>query len=468
MDLRVLVIEDDPDFSRLLAAHVHARWPAAKVLARDPSRQPLLKDEFDGARYDVVLLDYQLGPLNGLDILKRFRQQPRCPPIIMITGTGHERLVVQVVKAGAADYIPKPEMTYDVLVQAMEQALAASSPPTLSSTAEYTAPVDWGTGVHPAAAGDAAPADVPVINFDDFMASTMRAPSPEATQDVPVIELPDIAVEAAASATGSLPELAGYRPVRSLGAGSAGVAQLAVRLSDKAPVVIKLLELAPAEASDPAFVERSRTALRALKGIQSPHVARIFDAGLAGNFLFIVTEFLAKGGLQRRLGAPVPPAVALGGLRDILLGLQALHGAGLVHRNLKPSNVLVRADGRLALADLRIARAPERQGLPGGAPPNAGDHYMSPEQAQGQRMDARSDLYAAGVMLFQMLTGAPPYRARTPEAVLHKHVSAPLPELPPALARFQLLVQGLMAKAPGERFADAAAVLATLEPLAEE
>lgn len=464
MDPRILVIEDDPDFSRLLAAHVHARWPGARVLVRDPSRQPLLKDDFDGTRYDLILLDYQLGPLNGLDLLKKFRENPRCPPIIMVTGTGHERLVVQVVKAGAADYIPKPEMTYDVLVAAMEQALVTS--PAVAATSPQPAATGsgdgWGTGTMPAAIGNAPAPEVPVINYDEFMAATISRPKEEGP--MPVVELPDV-IDLGAPGAPTLPELAGYRVVRPLGGSGATVTQLAVRLADKAPVAIKLIELAPAEAQEPAFAERTRAELRALTRIRSARVARVVDAGLAGHHLYVVTEYLIKGSLQRRLATPVAAPAALHALREILEGLQALHAEGIVHRNLKPSNVLVRPDDTLALADLRIVRAPERQGLTTGAA-GADHHYASPEQAQGKRLVPASDLYSAGVILFHMLTGAPPYRARTPEAVLHKHASAPLPDLPPELSAYQGLVNRLMAKTPEERLRDAASAIQAVEALA--
>lgn len=464
MDPRVLVIEDDPDFARLLAAHIRARWPAAKVLSRDPSRRPLLKDEFDGTRYDLILLDYQLGPLNGLDLLRKFREQPRCPPIIMVTGTGHERLVVQVVKAGAADYIPKPEMTYDVLVGAMEQALATPATPASPPPAATGSDDAWRTGAMPAAAGEAPPPDVPLISFDEFMASAPRRPKEELPSAMPVVELPDV-IELGAPAAPPLPELAGYRVVRPLGISGASVAHLAVRLADKAPVAIKLIELAPAEVQEPAFVERTRGEVRALTRLQSPRIARVIDAGLGGHFLYVVTEYLLKGSLERRLATALTPAAASHALRQIVEGLRVLHAAGIVHRNLKPSNVLVRPDASLALADLRFVRAPERQGLAGTGTAGTDAQYASPEHAQGRRLEPASDFYSAGVMLFQMLTGAPPYRARTPEAILHKHVSAPLPELPAGMAAYQPLVHRLMAKTPEERFADAASILAAIPPI---
>jgi serine/threonine protein kinase len=140
-----------------------------------------------------------------------------------------------------------------------------------------------------------------------------------------------------------------------------------------------------------------------------------------------------------------------------------VHEAGIVHRDLKPSNVMLRDAARVALIDFGLARevsdyvnltvAGEIRGTP---------YYMSPEQAEGEPADERSDLYSAGIILYELLTGEKPYRGRTALAILDQHVSAPLPELPPALARYQPVLGRLLAKAPAARYQRVAELRAAL------
>jgi serine/threonine protein kinase len=154
--------------------------------------------------------------------------------------------------------------------------------------------------------------------------------------------------------------------------------------------------------------------------------------------------------------AGISPSEALEVASQIARALTALHSAGILHRDLKPGNVMLRTDGQIALIDFGLAKHEALDyditdtGMIFGTP-----HYMSPEQGHGQDLDARSDLYSLGIMLFEMLTARKPYMAENPMAVIYMHRNAPTPPLPEPLADLQPLLDLMLAKHPNERFSSA-------------
>ncbi len=146
--------------------------------------------------------------------------------------------------------------------------------------------------------------------------------------------------------------------------------------------------------------------------------------------------------------------------RQLIEALKAVHDAGIVHRDLKPHNIMFRADGSIAQLDFGVARDTEiehnitHQGFVIGTP-----NYMSPEQAEGRRVDHRSDLYSAGAILFEMLTGKPPYKSDSMPGLMYAHINSPVPQLPRSLAEYQILIDRLMAKKPEQRYQSALELL---------
>jgi serine/threonine protein kinase len=179
-------------------------------------------------------------------------------------------------------------------------------------------------------------------------------------------------------------------------------------------------------------------------------------------------EYFPLGHLGTQLDTRLSPDEALHFAREIAHGLSIIHTAGVVHRDLKPGNIMLRDDDSVALIDFgishsaHVARA-ETDGAPreiAGTP-----YYISPEQASGAPTDERTDLYALGVILFQMLTGEKPYVGATTEEILEQHRNAALPKLEPELAAYQPLLNKLLAKDPAQRFGSAREVLEALEQL---
>src|SRR5207237_501243 len=178
--------------------------------------------------------------------------------------------------------------------------------------------------------------------------------------------------------------------------------------------------------------------------LESRHVARIYDHGNSGENAYLVMEFFEGGDLNRRLGGKaIDPGEALRIFRELMFALGDIHEKGILHRDLKPQNLMFRQDGTLAILDFGIAKdiaAVDRthQGEVLGTP-----RYMSPEQVQGRALDLRTDIYSAGVLLYQMLTGQHLFDADTAMEVAMQHLNTSPPALPEHLERYQRLLDKL-------------------------
>lgn len=255
----------------------------------------------------------------------------------------------------------------------------------------------------------------------------------------------------------------GYRILRTLGQGGMASVFLAVQESLDREVALKVM--APALAANPEFAERFLKEGKLTAKLQHPNVVTIHDIGVYNGIYYLSAEFIPRGTLKERItDEGLSVGEALNVLSDIAHGLDYAHEKGVVHRDVKPGNVLFRKDGRAVLADFGIAKAMDggtsstMAGMSVGTP-----DYMSPEQARGEPVDGRSDLYSLGVMLYEMLTGKPPYEAPDAFSVALSHITEPLPTLPPQHAWLQPLLNGLMSKMASERYNTGAAVVAAVQ-----
>lgn len=262
-------------------------------------------------------------------------------------------------------------------------------------------------------------------------------------------------------------EIPGYRLLRQLGRGGTATVYLALQESVAREVALKVM--APALLADVEFGERFLREARIAAQLHHRHVVGIHDVARAGDHHYIAMEYLPGGPVVTRDAEPRPLAFALRVVREIAGALHYAHLKGFVHRDVKPDNILLRADGSAALTDFGIARVlgiatrVTRTGAVIGTP-----HYMSPEQARGREVDGRSDLYALGVVLHEMLLGRVPYHAGDPLAIGIMHLTDPLPSLPERLACVQPLLDGLLAKQPEERFQTGEEVVAAIARLERE
>src|SRR5215218_5851118 len=222
-------------------------------------------------------------------------------------------------------------------------------------------------------------------------------------------------------------------------------------------------------AHDPDFAQRFRREAQAAASLSHPGVVAVYDTGSENGTHFIVMEYVDGRTLKDviRAEAPLYPDRAAEICADVCAALGAAHARGLVHRDVKPANIMLMPDGRVKLMDLGIARAAAGETVTQTAAMLGTAQYLSPEQAQGQEVDYRSDLYSLGCCLYEMLTGTVPFRGATPVAIAYRHVRedpAPPrllnPDVPPPLEAVCLKA---MAKRPEDRYQTAAEFRADLE-----
>ena len=256
-----------------------------------------------------------------------------------------------------------------------------------------------------------------------------------------------------------------YRIEREIGQGGMAVVFLAHDLRHDRPVAIKVLR---PELSAYLGAERFLREIHIEAQLNHPHILALHDSGEAGGLLYFVMPYVEGPSLRQRLARdgtlPIDEAVAIAG--EVADGLAYAHALGVVHRDIKPENILL-AHGHAAIADFGIARAIAGAGAAAGTSITTTGIspgtplYMSPEQAAGdQALDHRADIYSLGCVLFEMLTGRPPYAGTTPQALFAQHATDPVPsprkvrtDVPETL---DATVRRALAKAPSDRFQSAA------------
>ncbi|MEW9585371.1 serine/threonine-protein kinase [Paraburkholderia sp. DGU8] len=261
-----------------------------------------------------------------------------------------------------------------------------------------------------------------------------------------------------------------YRIDRVLGTGAMGVVYLAFDPHLERAVALKTVrrELLASEDRSGDLLQRFRNEARAAGRLAHPNIVTVHDFGADGGTAYIVMEYVAGHGLDTLLlrGHALPLSDALHWLTQLLAALAYAHEVGVVHRDIKPANLLVTAAGLLKVADFGVARIGSSATSVGwmiGTP-----SYMSPEQFEGKAVDARSDLFSAGVVLYRMLTGRQPF-AGSPDTIRQRVMkdtprppSEIVPALPPAI---DAMLARALARRPEERFASAAQWLASLRSL---
>jgi serine/threonine-protein kinase len=255
---------------------------------------------------------------------------------------------------------------------------------------------------------------------------------------------------------------------RQIGKGGMGAVYLA--RDEQLGEVVALKVIAGAALLDPGAADRFRREASAARRISHPNVVRIHDIGDEHGVLFLSMEYIAGISMSQLLArhGTIPLAQLRPMVVQVCAGLGAAHGAGVVHRDLKPGNILIDENQQVKIIDFGLARMPHAEGMTATGLILGTPEYMAPEQIRGRAVDARTDIYALGAVIYHALVGKPPFGGDTPIAIGFKHCTEEL--VSPRQARAEVpeawsqLVARAMAKDPAQRFDSAADVAAQLPP----
>ena len=248
----------------------------------------------------------------------------------------------------------------------------------------------------------------------------------------------------------------GHRLLRTISSGGASSVYLTENDSAAERIVLKVLKQVPDEIDGEHVFDRFIQEYELIAGIQHPNIVRIFDLGIADDHAFIAMEYFSAGDLKSRIQSGLKPGRILEYLRQITDALGVIHEVEVLHRDLKPGNIMFREDGSLGLIDFGLAKEMRLKAAITGTGQIFGTpYYMSPEQGHAGKVDQRSDIYSLGVIFYEMLTGMKPFRGSSPMGVIYKHSHAARPSLPHRLGEYQPLLEQMLAVAPQDRFQSA-------------
>ena len=406
---RILILESDGKTRAALLRFALKGWRGASVQSQGATLPDVLADPAKLKSFDVLLAGCDFsedGTANnpGLRALRAITADPGNPAVILLTQRGSEYTAVQAIKSGAFDYIPKALLGREQVLSAVQRALLHRK-------------AVLGTG-------------------DSAVAGVLR--------------------------------LFGYDIRRCLANHGNVSVHVAYSAEHAREVVLKVLHRGRGALSRDQNFERFVGEFKLLYDVHDPAVAEIYDFRVTSQYCYIAMEYFPLGHLGTRLANRLTPAEALGYAAEIGHALAIIHAAGIVHRDLKPGNIMLRENSSVALIDFGISEASFVQRSPEASETlsiSGTPYYMSPEQARGQPTDERTDLYALGVMLYQMLSGQKPYMAETTVALLKQHCDAPVPLLPPELGAYQPLIDKLLAKDKQQRLASARELVEAVEQL---
>ncbi len=349
MSIKVMIIDEQADFRTLLMHHVTTHWPDAIISAYDPTAAGHLPDEFSGAGNDIILLGSRHGDRDGVDVLRRFMKREKFPPVVYF---GTEEDQEEASRLGPDAHFIRNHINHGSLVVALGDVLVANQ--RVASTSSLFMG-DQRTGIHPL--------------------------------------------------------IKGYRFIRKLGSTEHSGVYLAERESTHLQVVLKVLRQMPGQDDGIGAFDRFLQEYETIADMDHPNIVRIYDLGVGDDHAHIAMEYLGGGDLRRKIDSGIPERAAVQYLRQIARALAAIHSKSVLHRDLKPGNIMLRKDGSIALIDFGLAKKTKLEGeITDKGEIFGTPYYMSPEQGHGNGVDERSDSYSLGVIFYEMLTGALPCR----------------------------------------------------------
>ena len=410
----ISVIVGSIGYRRLLTTLIRAGIPFAEIEEVDPFSQTIRDSGISfGMRSNVIVLGGIGTEAEALSALGRLRERADCPPIIILISHELKAQAANLCAAGAAAVLLKDALSQRTLVNAILRLTGSST------------------------------SDQP----NNVSAARQCGQFPLVVDGERVVLSID-----------------GFRLLTTMSANSMAQVMCAEAIDDQARVVIKIALSTPYH--DAAVVQRFCDRYQYFSSLKGRSVVRYLDAGIAGAWPYVVLEYLAAGDLRRRMSNGLGIDAAIRTLHQIATALVDVHAGKFAHMDLKPENIFFRSDDSLILIDFNISTRT------GGVTRNriSGDvmgspFYMSPEQGRGLPIDGRSDLYSAGVIFYEMLTGERPFSGESSAQVIFKHLHEEVPLLPGRIRHLQPLIDRLLAKNREERFASASELIDGLSPL---
>jgi serine/threonine protein kinase len=261
----------------------------------------------------------------------------------------------------------------------------------------------------------------------------------------------------------------GYEILKQIGQGGMSTVYLALQKSLLRKVALKVLS--PALVADPIFCERFLKEGKIIAQLSHPHIVSIIDIGHHKETYYMSMEYIDGGDLKKQIRSGINIERTVHIILQIARALGYAHDRGFVHRDVKPQNILFKDNDTAILTDFGIAKSIgdsdagdlTRIGQAFGSP-----RYMSPEQVRGKDLNFRSDLYSLGILLYEMLSGNPPYSTNDAAATARMHLIKPVPKLPNEVAKYQKIINNLLAKTPDERYANAWELIVELQEVAND
>ena len=456
----MLVVDRDAKYREWLRLHLGVVCPEAAVGAIDLAEFEPWSALVKGRECDLLILAAAFGAspedpeAHGLDLLRKLRSRNVASAVIALAEDGNELTAVRALQLGAADYLPKRLLTPERLKTSVRVALRRIEQRVARRLADLA---HTSQSIAPDAAEQLREPRSPETGTDEGAAKEALPPG-EAADAAHAVEGASQEEDGA-----SPPVIPGYTIAKKIGESEKAIVYLAASAGLGTDVALKVSRTSREGDVQRQALERE---YKAILAIHDPAVVRIHDYGIENGLEYLAMEYFPRGDLKARMYFGVSEAESVRYLEQIAAALRVVHGAGLVHRDLKPPNVMLRENDDVALIDFGLARTLDggchstRTGVLRGSP-----YYMSPEQALGEELDARSDLYSLGVMYHELLTGRKPFTGGSAIEVLQQHVNAPPPRLPLSLSRHAPLLSRLLAKRREDRFNTADEVIAAAAAL---
>lgn len=402
----IFIVDNNLEYRQIIIDLLVRFMQHARLSSYDPSQHPRLGRRFPWHDYQLVVMDVGPDTQQTKDWFAKLSEAVKLPPFIFLHTDCDADNAVDFIRLGAIDYICKNQLEPKRFIKALAQ-LPELAPDKPATRARQTS-----------------------------------AGPPDAQ---------------------NIAELGEYNIQVRIGKGSTAWVYRAAHKTDNKVMAIKLC--LPNISKDPESRNRFIHEFELIKSIDHPNIAKVYELGVQNNDIYSVMELLPAGDLKQKIDNGLSREQAVNYTSQIAAALYAIHRHSIIHRDLKPINILFRDDNSPVLIDFGIARLITGQSL---TQTNFGKmigtpSYVSPEQAMGNKLDARTDLYTLGIILYEMLEGRKPFTGSSAMDIMYAHANSPVPTLSQDYGKLNNIVMRLLEKEPANRYATGLEVMQALQ-----